>query len=308
MSFACSVSICTHNPRPEYLSRTLEALQEQTLERAGWELLLVDNSSAKPLADTWDLRWHPHGRHLREEQLGLTPARLCAIRDARSDLLIFVDDDNLLFPDYLSGAVEIAARWPMLGVWGGQTIGEFASPPPDWLYPYQSMIAVYTFDQDRWSNQMDDQCLPCGAGMCVRRSVAQHYLETLLHDSIRSQLDRLGDLLVSGGDTDIAMLACELGFGTGRFQRLRLKHLIPEQRFSEDYLVRLSEGMNYSHVLLQAIHGLQTVHSSARRRTLNFTRALFANRRERRLRLAALSGQRKAEKFIRENPELARRT
>src|ERR1022692_4717847 len=96
-----SVIICTHNPRPDYLRRTLDALKAQTLPKEQWELLLIDNASKEPLADTWDLSWHPQARHIREEALGLTRARLCGISQSKGELLVFVDDDNVLSADYL---------------------------------------------------------------------------------------------------------------------------------------------------------------------------------------------------------------
>src|SRR5690348_12350374 len=99
-----SVIICTHNHRLEYLSRTLEALRVQTLPMAEWELLLIDNASRSAVAASVNLTWHPNARHIREEVLGLTPARLRGIQEARGKLVVFVDDDNLLDPDYLTNA------------------------------------------------------------------------------------------------------------------------------------------------------------------------------------------------------------
>lgn len=40
------------------------------------QLLLIDNASKATLASTWDLSWHPRARQIREEELGLTRARL----------------------------------------------------------------------------------------------------------------------------------------------------------------------------------------------------------------------------------------
>jgi glycosyltransferase involved in cell wall biosynthesis len=40
-----SVIICTHNPRPHYLSRVPAALRSQTLPMEQWELLVIDNAS-----------------------------------------------------------------------------------------------------------------------------------------------------------------------------------------------------------------------------------------------------------------------
>jgi glycosyltransferase involved in cell wall biosynthesis len=97
-----SVIICTHNPRSDYLRRTLESLRAQTLPTKEWELLLVDNASSEPLASRWDLRWHDNALHVREEELGLTPARLRGIRQSRGRLLIFVDDEDNVFLTRLS--------------------------------------------------------------------------------------------------------------------------------------------------------------------------------------------------------------
>src|SRR3954470_17804241 len=95
-----SVILCTHNPRFESLQRVLAGLRSQTLPVSDWELLLIDNATPEPLEKTVDLRWHPNGQVIREEQLGLAFARLRGIKESKSDLLVFVDDDNVLEPDY----------------------------------------------------------------------------------------------------------------------------------------------------------------------------------------------------------------
>src|SRR4051812_49081425 len=103
-----SVIICAHNPRPDYLQRALDALKAQSLPQPQWELLLIDNASKEPLASAYDLSWHSRARHIRENELGLTAARLCGIRESTGELLVFVDDDNVLAPDYLANAWEIS--------------------------------------------------------------------------------------------------------------------------------------------------------------------------------------------------------
>src|SRR5687768_10274760 len=111
---ALSVVICTHNPREAYLSRVLQALAGQTLARDEWELVIVDNGSNKPVVDQVDLSFQPNARVEREDQLGLTHARLRGIRESRGETIVFVDDDNVLAPDYLAHALEIGKSWPQL--------------------------------------------------------------------------------------------------------------------------------------------------------------------------------------------------
>jgi len=246
-----SVIVCSHNPRADYLRRVLAALREQTLSRDQWELLLIDNASQQPLASIWDLSWHPHARPVREEMLGLTPARLRGIAESRATTLVFVDDDNVLRNDFLANVVEIADQFPFLGAWGGNVIGEFEQPVPDWARPHLQALALREVKQDAWSNyNIDNRSFPFGAGLCVRTPVAAAYARALSTRPASVGLDRKGASMVSAGDVDLVLTAYDAGYGTGMFQRLHVTHLIPKTRLTVDYLCRLLEGIEYStHVL-----------------------------------------------------------
>src|SRR6266550_1021940 len=127
-----SVVTCSHNPRSDYLEQVIEALKSQTLDKQDWEYLLIDNASDEPLTQRVNLSWQPNARHVREEKLGLTHARLCGISEARGDILVFVDDDNVLDADYLQQALRIADEWSILGAFGGQVRASFEEMPADW--------------------------------------------------------------------------------------------------------------------------------------------------------------------------------
>lgn len=246
-----SVITCAHNPRPEYLSQVLEALKHQTLDQTDWEYLLIDNASTQPLAESIDLSWHPNARHVREEQLGLTPARLRGIREARGKILVFVDDDNVLAPDYLEQAIAVEQKHPTVGAFGGQRFGRFEVEPPAWTRRHWSHLALHEFEDDHWSNQPHlTETMPNGAGLCVRKQVADFYFDLHAQGKRAFLMDRNGGSLVSGGDIDLATCACDLGMGVGLFAALKLDHLIPAERLKEDYLLRLTEGIGYSAVIL----------------------------------------------------------
>jgi glycosyltransferase involved in cell wall biosynthesis len=246
-----SVIICTHNPRPAYLARVLAGLQHQSLAREQWEMLVVDNASAEALAPLWDLSWHPRARHIREDELGLSAARQRGMREASAGLLVFVDDDNVLDPDYLNEALEIARSWPVLGAWSGSTIAEFEVEPAPYLRGHLGYLALREIRLPRWSNVMTcAEAEPYGAGMCVRADVADAYCRQHASTAIRLLDRRSPRDMSSGSDTEIAYVACSLGLGMGVFPNLRLTHLIPADRLGEAYLLRLMEGIATSgHVL-----------------------------------------------------------
>jgi hypothetical protein len=296
MGLAISVVICAHNPRPDYLIRVLAALRDQTLSCEHWELLLVDNASQEPLSRTFDLKWHPHGRHVREDQLGLTAARRRGIKESSGEVVVFVDDDNLLDPDYLEIASKISSKWPMLGAWGGDIRGEFEVPPPEWTKSFWEYLAIRRCDRDVWSNSVAprSESRPAGAGFCLRRIVLEKWVELLAQESWRIQLGRTGKSLMSGEDGDLTLTACEIGLGTGRFTELQMTHLIPASRLNEDYLVQLVHDVTLSGKLLLAMHGHREASRSRSERLWSEYRRLRLDRRGRRFHDAIMNGSQTA--------------
>lgn len=247
-----SILICTHNPRPAVLQRVLDALKAQTLPRDQWELLLMDNISEPSLAGRYDLSWHPNGRFILEGKIGKVYAVLHGIAEMKGEILLIVDDDNILCPDYLAKAVEIAREYPLLGAWGASIEGEFEAEVPPWFKPHLHAIAVRTVDRDYWTNHyVDHRSLPVGAGLCVRKAVVDTYVRVLATRPASMNLSRIGSSLISGEDLDLALTAYDCGLGTGVFQDLRITHIIPKARLTVEYLCRLLESIEYSTHLLR---------------------------------------------------------
>jgi hypothetical protein len=251
-----SVIICTYNPREDYLRRVLDALHKQTLPMTDWELLLIDNASQFPVMDRFDLSWCLHGRHLREEKPGKINAWLLGVRGSKADVLVFVDDDNVLAPNYLEQSLVIANQWPFVGVWGGSIIPEFETPLPSWVGEFAWMLTIEEVKEDVWSNFREGyKSIPSGAGMCVRRQVGERYLEWCKNGSSMA-LDRSGEGHGGYGDIDQAHCAIDIGLGTGKSTRLNLTHLIPSSRLTLSYFLQKSEEDAVSVMLFRAIRRL----------------------------------------------------
>jgi glycosyltransferase involved in cell wall biosynthesis len=235
-----SVILCTHNPRPDYLRRVLEALDAQTLPKEEWELLLIDNASETPLAERWGMSWHPRARHIREENLGLTSARLRGVRESCENLVIYVDDDNVLDASYLQRARALLMEHPYLSVIGaGRLEPEFEVPPSPELVPYLGYLSLRSAPRDLWSINTDDlSCVPWGAGLCVRRQVTDSYLQLVTRFNVTELLDRRGDQLFGDGDVAFSWAAAALGQGFGVFRALHITHLISADRLTQRYFLR----------------------------------------------------------------------
>jgi glycosyltransferase involved in cell wall biosynthesis len=260
---------------------------------------MVDNRSSELLAQRIDLSWHTNAEVVREETLGLTSARLRGIRESRGELLVFVDDDNVLDTDFLEVALHTMDDKPFLGSWSGQCRPAFEQPPPEWTRRYWGNLVIREFDQDVWSNLPRlPSTMPCGAGLCVRRAVAHHYLN--LHDSGKRsfRFDRSGKSLLSGGDNDLAACACDVGLGVGLIASLKLTHLISPERLTEDYLTRLAEGIFFSAVVLGHFRSSPSELAAYQVRWHELVRALLARGPHRRIQFACLRGRRRGLELV----------
>ena len=247
-----SAIICAHNPDLQRLERVFRALEAQTLPRTDWECLVVDNASAPGLEGRVDMAWHPRGRVVREETLGLTHARLRGFEEAQGDILVLVDDDCLLAPEYLAEVARTLQAHPFLGALGGYGRAEYERPPPAWMnrtfswfhldfrVPQSEHPLIYarTRQMGPWT--------PVGAGMAIRRDLAARYADFIRHDPSALALDRSGSQLAGGGDIDLGIYLTDQGYGIGRSNRLLFTHIVPNFRLELDYMVRLLYMSQYS--------------------------------------------------------------
>lgn len=251
-----AVVICSHNSRLDYLQRVLAALRAQTLPPFEWEMVVVDNASREPLAPRIDISWHPQGKVARnpapELEASLVDARSIGIRQTTAPVITFVDDDNVLAPDYLAAALAIATAWPHLGAWGGNIRLEYEKPESRLPPSMEGLLCCRDVPSPLWSNVRDHhESTPWGAGLCVRREVATAHLARLEAEPDRRQLDPVGRDMRFGGDTDMVYTGLDLGYGKGLFPTLNITHLIPARRCEPAFVARALEAHGYS----AALHG-----------------------------------------------------
>jgi hypothetical protein len=224
-------------------------------------------------------------------------------------LLIFVDDDNVLAPDYLADAIEIYKDYPFLGAFGGSIEGEFEVEPPSSITPYLEGLTIRKITRDHWSNAREwSEATPFGAGMCVRREVAELYFEGVRADRMRFALGRRGASLGAGEDTDMAWTSFSLNKGTGCFPRLRLTHLISKDRLTESYVERLYTGFGYADEILAYQHaGSSDNYNETALDTVRYWfRYVRASRFGRKILKARRSGQKKARETLLKMPAVPR--
>lgn len=240
--FKFSIIICCYNSA-DRLPPTLSALKALNLGKGlEIEIIIVDNNCEDDTAEVvTDFRSRGPSltiKYVYEDRPGLSFARDCGFKHATGNVFVLVDDDNQLDPNYLTVLHSVFKAHPKVGIVGG--IGSLPDDQkvPDWFTRYQGRYALGPTNGG--SGPVD--CV-YGAGMAIRREV----LSGLRKLNFQSHLtDRSGNSLSSGGDSELCFAARLLGWTIWRAADARFIHAIPDNRMTEDYLLRLTEGIGQS--------------------------------------------------------------
>ena len=103
--------ICTRN-RASLLSRTLESLANQTLEKSAYEVVVIDDGSiddTRHVAGAFAARVPL--RYVYERSAGLASAKNLGLFSTVSPLVAFLDDDDVAAPDMLEEHVRSHERF-----------------------------------------------------------------------------------------------------------------------------------------------------------------------------------------------------
>lgn len=253
-----SFVVCTHNPDPTILAETLASLLGQTGQVA-FEILVINNASGpSPSQEIRAVLRNLDVKYIVEPTLGLSHARKAGIRETRAELICFVDDDNLLATNYALTALKIAKTEPMLGVFGGRSIAR-SERSPGWLcghfiarYAIRDLPSPQTIEKpDRRLRGHE----PFGAGMVVRKSVAEGFSRLVQALGAGLPLGRVGTSLGSGEDSLITRVAYRMGLQAGYRPELVLEHVVPANRLRWSYLKKLIAGQAFSEAVLDNLDG-----------------------------------------------------
>ena len=146
-----SVLICTYNRRP-FLEKLVDSIRLQLPAAFPLEILIIDNNSSDGSADYAKgvAAAEPAFRYLFEGKQGLSHARNAGAQAAAHDFLLYLDDDALLPPHYLSTFGRLLAEHDP-DFLGGPLYPLYLDPKPDW-FPESLEIRRKTaqsgFDQD----------------------------------------------------------------------------------------------------------------------------------------------------------------
>ena len=122
---AVSISMVSRN-RAHCIGDAIQSVQAQTF--TDWELIIVDDGSTDDTPEAVArFAGDPRIRYVRQSPLGMAAARNHSLRLATGQIIAYLDDDNLLYPDFLAAAVITFSRMPEVDCLYGARIEENSS-------------------------------------------------------------------------------------------------------------------------------------------------------------------------------------
>jgi len=242
MSLDFTVAIPTYNGANR-LPKLLEKLRSQiNIAHLHWEIIVIDNNSTDHTAQliqeiqaNWPTNY-PLKYYLEPEQ-GAAFARQKAVREAKSELIGFLDDDNLPAPDWIAQAYLFAQEHPQAGAYSGQIHGEFEINPPEKFERIQAFLSIREHGSKPKLFEPEKLRLPTAAALIVRQKA------WLAHVPIRPLLKgRLGESMLGGEDYEILLHLHKAGWEIWYNPALHTYHQIPHWRLEKNYLLSISRG------------------------------------------------------------------
>jgi glycosyltransferase involved in cell wall biosynthesis len=245
-----SVILPTRN-RSALLPRTLESLRGQTLAANEFEVIVVDNGSTD---DTRAIVERLSGgqanlRYVFEANPGLHNARHAGIEAARSELLLFGDDDIRAFPTWVE-AVLRCFEDPKVGLVGGRCLPDMETTPPAWFDSLWTAVEGGRVLGDYSLVDLGDRPhdtaphLVYGCNYAVRKTLVLQ-LGGFHPDSLPEDLWRLrGD-----GETGLSMKIAAAGYRVRYEPAASVHHLVSPDRLTAKYLYRraFAQGISDSY-------------------------------------------------------------
>jgi glycosyltransferase involved in cell wall biosynthesis len=257
LSMSCpngiSIVICTYNGVSK-LEPTLKSIFSLQIEDAiAWELIIIDNASTDTTAEFCERMIQEYGfvaksRVILESKVGCNHARRRGMDEAKYEWLLFCDDDNHLFPDYIKNAWSILVSNPLIGALGGQGIALFEDTKPEWFDRYSQSFAIGPQSvKDGRINVTRAELY--SAGTFFRKEVLMRYFNANFSCLL---VGRKGNEIFGGEDVEFCLLLQLAGYEIWYSSDLKFYHYMPKARMTWSYYLKLKGGMSSTSAFFSA--------------------------------------------------------
>ena len=235
--------ICTYN-RARYVGKLLESIAANDLAKTEYELLLVDNNCTDNTREVCEAFAAAHPdvlfRYTTESEQGLSAAKNRGIKEAKGDIIVYIDDDALVDPWYLRTYAEWFATHPETMACGGPIEPLYETSEPDWMTPYTKALLTAWMNYGEKVREYPRGRYPGGGNAAYRKEVFEQV------GGFNTALGRKGGNLMGSEEKDIFDKMHTLNMQILYLPEPVLHHCIPQAKLEKPYFDRLTLQMGIS--------------------------------------------------------------
>lgn len=166
-----SVVICTYN-RAHLLKIALESLEKQTINKAVYEIIVVNNNCTDATVKVVHefMERFANCRMIHEANQGLSHARNRGYKEAKGKYIAYLDDDAKAPINWVEEMTDFIERRPDVDVFGGPYYEYSFDPIPEWL---PSSIRSHTLGNVEHALGPDEWIHGCN--MVLSKSILEKY-------------------------------------------------------------------------------------------------------------------------------------
>lgn len=251
MDIKISAIVCTHNGS-KYLKRAIDSLIDQSLTKENYEILIIDNNSTDNTKDI-AVSLLERGKNIRyifEPKLGLSHARNRGIKEARGEVIVYMDDDAYACNDFLLKHAEAYENTlPKPTAVGGKILLDWEVPRPDWFPDsMQRSLTYINYSPEPRFLDFQKYEYPFGANMSFLK-------EKLIESGgFDVNLGRVGKNLLSNEEKELFSKIHEKGLKVYYIPEAFVHHAVTKQRVSKEFLFKRQYWQGISDVVWYHTH------------------------------------------------------
>jgi glucosyl-dolichyl phosphate glucuronosyltransferase len=239
--YKVSAVICSYN-RARFIIKAVESLFGQTFG-ADYEVVVVDNNSTDGSLDLLQQYKDAHPqrnfRFFSEPNQGVSHTRTRCVKEARGEIVAFLDDDSVADSQWLQTIVAFFEQHPQVYSVGGRILPYFLTAQPDWFSKYFFGL-VGRFDLGNEAKRLTGARYPCGANMAFRRAIFDEI------GFFNTHIGRSGTGLSAGEEKDIYKKILATGKQVYYLPQAVVHHAVEANKFDKGYVKRHSMGIGSS--------------------------------------------------------------
>jgi glucosyl-dolichyl phosphate glucuronosyltransferase len=227
-SYLISIIVCTYN-RSEILKESLHSLVDQTVDKALYEVIVVNNNSSDSTQDVAEKfsALHTNFRVVIEKQQGLSHARNRGYKEALTHWVAYIDDDARAFNNWVERILYVIRNFDF-DCFGGVYLPWYKYGRPKWF------LDRYGSNQNKIAaiGELPNDLYMDGGNCVFKKSLLEQF------NGFASNLGMTGKKIAYGEETLLQNRIRKENYKIGFDPELLIEHAVVKKKLNVFWFIK----------------------------------------------------------------------